>query len=944
MLNINERMIIDTDINFENKIDYSNKDIMDLFEHAVNYIKEQKKQQIEKFHEFKMFLGQKKEKDKIFYYLEKEEIYLKNNFFQNIEKIKRIKVSKDSFKNYLLLIDGEKVEDSDKLIIYNMPIMFIEIFESNLANISVISDNKALEKEYNILNQYKYKMLSLNNESEIIRISNVFEMQNLIKSINIENEHFIPYLTVLECQIPKIQDSDLELENIYKKVNDKEKESILVPNEISSIFFYYFNIGKDLQKNYKFINSYNRKNLFNIIHSFIFTYQSNNNILILLGPKGIGKTTSLVNISFSYPYNIFYFNLELFQRYKNDQNQIKELKIQVLKLFHDIIPNKELLKAKEEIMKLIDNEYSINSMEFIYKIIEIFNNSLKELEINMGNFCFMIDQFQFSYISDKNRTYNIHKIICLVQSTKYIKLIMCPNINNKFSKDEYNNLLENKLSENLINIYYFQEFIDKRDMIKNILNEESEEDLQFMEEVGYLPKLFYDSKKYSIKSSYKEILKTNLKKNLDIYLDKNNNIDNDKILLNLLDLIVGEKLICSSVLKEKISELPLKYLKLIKYKVNKNQLKELEEKINLNNRKNKDILLTYLKLLFKLEDNQEFDSIINQYFYIEEKDIKDYIDNYIERDNNSKNIYGNYYESFITENIKSSYRNINIEEIYLFKFELSMNLFIDVINERLYEDIRNQYDFFKDILDKEENGGFFELLVDYYIQTKKSFIVENIEKVYYISSIVPNNYSISYYSSKRKTNEFKKLELKKINKKKKIPFKNVYIRQILFNSKYYNMALLIKSSDDPKNNNFHLVSIQAIINKDPEKRMMKEEHELILGATKQNIENEFDIVIDDAYFVYVLKETNNKIEDENTQIDCDNNEIKYIGFNIEAIKDENINEKNKYIISLDNALITNSFLIHNSASLLRYDEEDMDYLVLKSGFIQFEFENNCRHA
>ena len=31
--------------------------------------------------------------------------------------------------------------------------------------------------------------------------------------------------------------------------------------------------------------------------------------------------------------------------------------------------------------------------------------------------------------------------------------------------------------------------------------------------------------------------------------------------------------------------------------------------------------------------------------------------------------------------------------------------------------------------------------------------------------------------------------------------------------------------------------------------MMKEEHEQILGAAKQNIENEFDIVINDVYFV-----------------------------------------------------------------------------------------------
>ena len=189
------------------------------------------------------------------------------------------------------------------------------------------------------------------------------------------------------------------------------------PNEISTIFFYYFNIEANLQNNYKFINSKNRKKLLLIIYDFIYTYQ-NNNILIILGPKGIGKTTSLVNISFISSYNIFYFNLEIFKRNKTDQNQINELKIQVLKLFHDII-YKTLLKAKDEILKFIDYKYDINCIEYIYKIIKIFYDSIKALTTNIDNFCFIIDQYSFK--EDKNSEYNIYKIISLVQSVNYIK-------------------------------------------------------------------------------------------------------------------------------------------------------------------------------------------------------------------------------------------------------------------------------------------------------------------------------------------------------------------------------------------------------------------------------------------------------------------------------------------------------------------------------------------
>ena len=153
-----------------------------------------------------------------------------------------------------------------------------------------------------------------------------------------------------------------------------------------------------------------------------------------------------------------------------------------------------------------------------------------------------------------------------------------------------------------------------------------------------------------------------------------------------------------------------------------------------------------------------------------------------------------------------------------------MKLFKDLIYENLYEDIKTEYNFFKNILDKGLNDGFFKLLVDFYIKNKNTFIVENIEKVYYIQSIIPNKYSINYYSSKSKIDKFAEFEIKKNNNKKKIPFKNVYIKQTLFNSKYYDMALLIKSCDDPNKKNFHLFSIQATINKDQEKRMIKEEH------------------------------------------------------------------------------------------------------------------------
>ena len=124
------------------------------------------------------------------------------------------------------------------------------------------------------------------------------------------------------------------------------------------------------------------------------------------------------------------------------------------------------------------------------------------------------------------------------------------------------------------------------------------------------------------------------------------------------------------------------------------------------------------------------------------------------------------------------------------------------------------------------------------------------------------------------------------------------------------MAILLKSDSD---NTYKLIVIQATILKDKEKRLTKKEHELILRSVKMNLENEIDIHIEEASFIYVLSKKNGKIEDENTKKECDNNHIEYIGFDI-----ENLENKNEYKINLKNAFITNSFPIHNSASLLSF--------------------------
>ena len=880
----------------------------------------------------------------------------KKYFKKEIEKTE-ISIDIDNNEDIQLTLIENKNNNAEILTIYNEPISIIEIYDQNTINIDLINDDITFMIKYEKLKKYDFKVYSLNEQLEIISCRDI-NGNDKEKSFKIQNENVKLYLCIIKSILPIIEDNDMELQNIYPKKEIAEDGNIYPVENISKIFFYYFNINLELQKKYKYIESEKRIKLFRILTKF-FSHNIKK-ILIICGGKGIGKTTSLIRFSFKRTYNIFYFNLETFNKYKNDDIQVKELKIQLNKLFGVFEKFDKESKIKIEIEKYIDSKKQVNvdCLEFIYNIIKLFLKFIDKSNINgIGRFGFIIDQYPIKFKT--NSIYDIYKIIDLVRTSNKIKLIICPTINNVFSKKQidflFNEILNNYKNKN-IDIYYFQELIGKKEMINNILIDEDEEYLSFMKEAGYIPKLFYDSKLSDIKT-YKSYLKTNLKTYIDEYLiNAKDNITINIELLTLIDYIRSGRLITSLELKNNISKFPLKYLKLIKYRINKEIIKEYSKKFNLNEDEN--ILLKYLSFLFSECDTDEYDNAIIDYFNVEEGNIQNYLDNYFEKDTNSIDIFGNYYENFISKNSKIFSLNLERNNIFLFKLEFSLFLFEDIIYEYLYKNLQKEYNFFINILAQGTNGGFFEILVDYYIKSTKSFIVDDIKHIFYIPYIVPYNYSISYYSSKRKKNdkfiEFKLKEndkQKNINQedinqqninqentiqknikntKKVIPFENTYIKQTIFNSKYYDMIILKKSPKSTDLKTFNLIAIQALIRKDYDKRMTKDEHELLLGIVKQNIENEFDINIDEAYFIYVLSEKNQKIEDNETVKDCNKNGISYIGFDIGIIKDNFTNKNDKYLIDLSKAFITNLFPIHNCASLLIYQKTEItEYSLLK---------------
>ena len=723
------------------------------------------KGKIKRHKELKQFLGRKRFKE-----INEKELIQNKKFLKDPISIKNVKLSIDLDYDENIYVNEKK----NRLTIYQNPLVLIQLFDLQSMNIDLITDNLSYKKKLRDLKNFYYKVYSTNNKDNELNLSNILELEkDYDKSIGIETENVYPYFLIMNSKIPELKEEDLLYENIYKSL--EEKNDLILPADISKIFFYYFRISAELQNNYVFIESNNRKKFYSVLANFL--EYSLKNILIIVGPKGIGKTTSLITFSFKKVYRLFYFNLESFQ-FNDGERKIMELKIQLVKLFGDIIQNNNdnnnnvmndnndnsadinnndnsgkkndndiiILnnknidnnqnnnnvnfknkkidnienndhinnynddKENEEkiynyIKKYIEDNNNGDSFEFIYNVIKMFKKCAKNL--NDFTFGFIIDQYSPNYKNDINRGYNINKIINLLNDSDNIKLILCPTINNVFSKGQITSLFSKSLQKdnNYFDIYYFQEFIPKDKFLENILPNNDDEYKDIINEFGYIPKNFYEMTNLN-EDIYKNYLSKNIKDNLEEYYSSNDNknetIDMIPEILNLLNLIKSEKLISSIKLKEMIPKLPLKYINITKYKINDEIIKNLSDKIDEYYQINKikkekkekeeeDILIKYLNIIWNKEKNHEYDKIIEERFFIEEKNLNDFIDNYNERDKKSLNIYGNYYKDFID---KDNNLIISLEHtykyIYVYKLNFSFNFIENILLEIIYNHIKNE--------------------------------------------------------------------------------------------------------------------------------------------------------------------------------------------------------------------------------------------------------------
>mgnify|MGYP003571337470 CR=1 FL=1 len=406
-------------------------------------------------------------------------------------------------------------------------------------------------------------------------------------------------------------------------------------------------------------------------------------------------------------------------------------------------------KIKKEIEDYIKNNYNdLDNLNILYNIINKFIPFANE---NENYFCFIIDQVSFSkdYYNNNKKLYEIMKI---VKKCSYLKLIICTTLNNDFSKESMNNILNevSSASNDLYSFYYFQNFYSKKDIEDNIFNDENDEIKDTMHELGDLPGHYYEIKRDNNVESYIQYVKNKINENMKNYY-KEYNI---KQLLDLIDLIYGEKVLSSVLLKERIRNIPLKYIVIKKFKINKEFSSKFKKSFK------NDTFLEYLELLLFNYRNIEYDKIFKEHYDFKEINPEDFLIQYLEKDKDSRNLFGNFYEEFIEKNklnLNSPKKEI---EIYVYIIKFSMDLIKKIIFEKIHNYLQSQYHVFLKFFSNGVIGGFFEVLINFSI-IKNKFELFNIkiEEVIQMKRIVPSQFSIRNYSSKREKIKFKMFKI-----------------------------------------------------------------------------------------------------------------------------------------------------------------------------------------
>ena len=741
----------------------------------------------------------------------------------NIENKYTLKLIEKQKKFYVV-----KNEIGEIIFCYKKPKILALLFNLNYYKVNICFTSAQIQFIIDSFQNYKISIYSIQN--------NLLERGNIIGFENLEEDN---YLYIINNKIEKLDEKFLEPKNFFidYKCDEKNEEGLT----INKYYFYYFDIDLEFQKGYNFIKTNQRENFEMFIISF---FSSPKKFLGICGCKGIGKTSSLLYLSGKNDFNIFYINFRALYK-QTEENTITILKVEICKLFSSFY-EKDNIHIKN-IFELINNFKKNQDLFLFLKTISIeIEQFILDKQI-FSDFIIILDQ----YTNEIN--FDLYNYIQHIASLKTIKVIVCSTLNNDFIKE---NLLKTiKDSDcNLIPFHYFSPLIIENDDINTFLfkNQIYEQNvINKFRDFGYIP-YFY----YFLKSNYNiELVINKIIEDIKNYLG-NNYIS---IIIDLLELINSNYLLSSFILYDLLDKIPLKYITITKkdifIKQDKNEVEYYinEGKINdekTEKKKKYEFDKNYVNLLKYYFDAEEIIKTVQINRYLHLNEIEKSL--FQKKQKHKKVISKNIIEKFNFPNSQLFSSN-KTKKITVYKLNYLFPLMEYIFSKIIYLYIFNNYSNISKLLDLSSLGGLFELMVTYNIMNFKKILNIEIKQFLRVNTIVPSNFSIKFFSYKRRNknmnynwnnlNSFKKQNLN-------ISYEVSFIKQEYFNGKYYDIALIIPTNDKDKKE-FILIVFQISNMKKKEKIFSKEEHELILRYVKFNLEATFNIKIVKAYFYYI---------------------------------------------------------------------------------------------
>ena len=829
----------------------------------------------------------------------------KINVFSDLDNMSEIYILDKNDQGYIL----SYLDDIKKaLLIYIDPKLVGKLFNSNV-NVEICYTNNQFLMAIPKKDEFDYEEYAINYDKN---------PKFLIKD-NVGC--FSEILYIVYNKVDFNLDS-VNKENVFNKcefISQKEN-----PKSINLGYFYYFDILPNYQAHYFFIKSPQRIKLKNNLDNFILS--SNKNVYYLTGPRGIGKTASLIYFSSLNIFHVFYINFQALFKQKIS-NSKKILKYEIKRFFSsDYDPENIDIK---QIIDWIDNLDVQKLRKFLNNIIQSFLNfyGTKVEKI------IIIDQYSEEIVG-----FDLNIFLKNNNLNKNFKIIISSSLGNDFTQEGIENIIDNsKSGEN--NMHFYSNFLNNSELLLD--NEKNEKIKNELEKYGQIPVYYYllkDENKKKIELTNEDIVN-------DIKFYINNDLS---IIMELLIFIKNNFIFESNNIKKYLCTFYLKYISInqkhiyFELEPKTNKYKYFTDKENKREIKTSKLYDKFLEYYIQNED-EELNYKIQSNYVFDELNAEILEKEFNPKKKLKEKIYKKYYEEICNYNIYKERKKKGYITIYKlnFLFPYMEILFYKIIYDYITHSMKN----LDNLINLSSEGGIFEILVIYNIISNQKFFEISVPNFIRVKSLVPPNYSIKFFSYRQKEKLFKKGYKNKndyilsslIGEKnpEKINLENVafLILQQYSNGKYYDIGILIPSE---QNNNefkskkkFKLILLQISIKKDKAKWLTNSEHEINFFFVKNNLENTYNIEIIEGYFFYILKKENNDIIDIKTY---NANKEKCIFYDLKKGFTKNIELYNSH------SFITKKFLIFNSSSLLK-KINNLDSLEKINRMIQNDYTN-----